>query len=74
MLDCLTTIVDQLANSVGLPAMRNLTSLFSQIVLYKLRYGSNLYTEVVDRTKMRILCALEMRVEARKNYSRIVCS
>ena len=51
-----------------------LTSLFTQIVLYKLHYGSKLYAEVVDRTKMRILYALELLVEARKNYSRIVCS
>ena len=46
MLDCLTTLVDQFADSVGLPAMWNLTSTFLQIVLYRLRCGSKLYTNV----------------------------
>ena len=51
---------------------KKLFFLFTQIVLYKLHYGSKLYTEVVDRTKMRTLYALELLVEARKNYSRIL--
>ena len=64
MHDCLITIVNQFADSVRLPAMWNLTYLFLQIVLYKLRYGSKFYTEV-GRTKMRILFALGLLVEAR---------
>ena len=55
MLDCLTIIVDQFTDSAGLPAMWLLTSLLSQIVLYRLRWGSKLYTEVVGRTKVRVL-------------------
>ena len=53
---------------------KKLTFLFTQIVLYKLHYGSKLYTEVVDRTKMINLYALELLDEVRKNYSRIVCA
>ena len=53
--------------------MLKLTSLFSQIVLYKLRYGSEFYTEA-GGTKMRILYILELLVEARKIYSHIACS
>ena len=55
MLDRLTTTIDQFADSVGLPAMSHLKFdflFFTNIVLYKLRCGSKLYSTVVGHTKL----------------------
>ena len=49
---------------VGDVPFENLTSLFSKIVLHKLRCGSNLYSTVVGCTKMRAFYALKSLVEA----------